>query len=123
VEADLLLGDLVAAGRWDYVVIYSDHGMTLYPPGQTSVACHHGLASPARDTASFGVWGQGVRENVRLSAVQDVLCVAPLVAHLLKLPVSQELPCVQSGAFDTLLAEVLTPEFLAARPPTYVAAW
>ena len=122
IEADLLLGDLLAAGRWDYVVLYSDHGMTLYPPAQ-QLPCHHGLDTPAAVSASFGVLGPGVRENLRLSAVQDVLCVAPLVAYLLDLPVSQELPCVASGAFATLLGEAFTPEFLAARPPRYSARW
>jgi hypothetical protein len=122
-EADVLLSNLLAAGRWDYVVTYSDHGMTLYPPGQRSVPCQHGLRTVAGQSASFGVRGPGVREGVRLPAVQDVLCVAPLVAYLLNLPVSQELPCVASGAFETLLGDVFTPEFLAARPPSYVAQW
>ncbi len=122
IEADMLLGNLLAAGRWDYLVLYSDHGMTLYPPGQ-ALPCHHGLGTPAQQSASFGVHGPGVRAGVRLPDAQDVLCVAPLIAHLLDLPVSQELPCVVSGAFETLLANVFTPEFLAARPPKYAARW
>ncbi len=122
IEADMLLGNLLAAGRWDYLVLYSDHGMTLYPPGP-GLPCHHGLGTPAQQSASFGVHGPGVRAGVRLPVPQDVLCVAPLIAYLLDLPVSQELPCVVSGAFETLLANVFTPEFLAARPPKYAARW
>lgn len=121
-EADMLLGNLLAAGRWDYLVLYSDHGMTFQPP-ELGLPCHHLLGTPAQQSASFGVHGPGVRAGVRLPAVQDVLCVAPLLAYLLDIPVSQELPCVVSGAFETLLENVFTPEFLAARPPKFVARW
>jgi hypothetical protein len=99
-EADLLLADLLAAGRWDYVLIYSDHGMTLYPPGATAVPCQHLLNSPAQTAASFGVYGPGVKAGQRLGAPLDVLCVAPLAAYLLGIQVSAELPCVATGKFQ-----------------------
>jgi hypothetical protein len=121
-EADILVGELLAAGRWDHVLIYSDHGMTMYPPG-FSVPCQHGLGTPAQAAASFGVHGAGVKVGQRLAEPIDVLCVAPVAAYLLGLPVSRELPCVASGAFATLLADLFTPQYLASHPPRYTARW
>jgi len=122
-EADVLLGELLAAGRWDYVLIYSDHGMTLYPENSGGLPCHHGLGTPAQTSASFGVHGPGVKVGQRLPDPLDVLCVAPLAAHLLGLPVSNELPCVASGEFSALLADLFTPQYLASHPPRYAAGW
>jgi hypothetical protein len=121
-EADILLGELLAAGEWDHVLIYSDHGMTLYPPGTTPV-CHHGLGTPAQASASFGVYGPGVKAGQRLANPLDVLCVAPVAAYLLGIPVSNEVPCVASGAFSGLLADLFTPQYLASHPPRYTARW
>lgn len=122
-EADVLLGELLAAGRWDYVLIYSDHGMTRYPAGIGTVPCHHGLDTPAQTAASFGVHGPGVKGGQRLAEPLDILCVAPLAAYVLGLPVSRELPCVTSGKFSALLADLFAARYLVRHPPRYAARW
>jgi hypothetical protein len=118
-EADEQVAALLATQTWDYVVVTSDHGMTAYPPGQT-LPCQHGL-SPAVTSGSFGVRGPGVRPGP--VGLQDVLCVAPLLAYLLDVPVARALPCVASGAFATMLGELFDAAHLEARPPIYVDTW
>jgi hypothetical protein len=118
-EADGQVAALLGTHAWDYVVVTSDHGMTAYPPGVT-LPCQHGLP-PAVDNGSFGVRGPGVRPGPL--GLQNVLCVAPLLAYLLDTPVARDLPCVASGAFDTMLAEIFDTAHLEAQPPMYVDTW
>jgi hypothetical protein len=117
-EADLHLATLMETARWDYVVFLSDHGMTRTPWAR--IPCGH-VHGPAL-RGILGVHGPGVRPGVRLPT-QSVLCAAPLLAYLLGLDVSAEMPCVASGEFDRLLAATFTPAHLRAWPPSYVGAW
>jgi len=50
-------------------------------------------------------------------------CVAPLLAYLLDVPVARALPCVASGAFETMLGELFDAGHLETRPPIYVDTW
>jgi hypothetical protein len=117
-EVDQALGELLALSDFDYVVIASDHGMV--PDDSLGVPCHHLL--PQAFAGIFALAGPGVRQGIELPT-QDPLCTAPLLAYLMGLPVSSELPCVASGAFADALEDIFTPEHLAAKPPTYVAQW
>jgi hypothetical protein len=119
-EADEQFAALLATRTWDYVLIVSDHGMTQVTTDPTQIACHH-LMPPALDSSTFGIRGRGVRAGP--VGVQSVLCVAPLLAYVLDVPVSTELPCVASGAFGTMLSDLFMPEHLAAHPPTFIASW
>jgi hypothetical protein len=119
-EADEQFAALLATQTWDYVLIVSDHGMTQVTTDPTQVDCHH-TTPPALDSSTFGIQGRGVRPGP--VGVQSVLCVAPLLAYVLDVPVSAAVPCVTSGAFGTMLSDLFTPEHLAAHPPTFVPSW
>ena len=119
-EADEQLAALLATHTWDYVVLVSDHGMTQVTTDPGVVACHH-TTPPALQSSTFGIRGRGVRAGP--AGVQSVLCVAPLLAYLLDVPVSTALPCVASGAFAAMLAELFTPAHLAAHPPAFIGSW
>jgi hypothetical protein len=111
-EADRWLGELLARMRYDYVVFASDHGMARNPgPGQ---AGHHGATTPQAHRGIFAVTGPGVRPGARVAAT--VLDVAPTVAHLLGLPVADDLP-------GRVLVEALTPRWQARRPVERVSHW
>ena len=118
-EADEQVAAVLATQAWDYVVFASDHGMTYYSP-TNQPPCHHTLP-PALDSGTFGVRGPGVQPGP--IDPQSVLCVTPLLAYLLDLPVSTALPCVASGAFATMLETLFTPAHLQTNPPAYTNVW
>ncbi len=118
-EAELHVAEILALGTWDYVMVTSDHGMMLDPV--SGLPCHH-VKQQAFDGV-FALTGPGVKSGIELP-VQDPLCTAPLLAYLLNLQVSQELPCVASGVFETsVLPSIFTAEHLAANPPGFVPQW
>jgi hypothetical protein len=100
------------------VLFLSDHTLTKGTGG--TPPCHH--TWPAAFDGIFSITGPGVHSDT-IAARTNVLCVAPLLAYVLQLPIAQNLPCVMEGAFDTLLQETFTAAHLATRPPQYVPTW
>jgi hypothetical protein len=117
-ESNLHAAALLAKDAWDYVLFLSDHTLTSEP--QSPVPCHH-IRAAAFD-GIFSITGPGVRAGNDAERT-NVLCVAPLLAYVLKLPIAQDLPCVAGGAFDTLLQDTFTAAHLATHPPQYVSTW
>jgi hypothetical protein len=117
-ESDLHTATVLAKNAWDYVLFLSDHSLTNEP--ESPVVCHH-IRAAAFD-GIFSITGPGVRAGNDAQRT-NVLCVAPLLAYVLKLPIAQNLPCVAGGAFDTLLQDTFTAAHLATHPPRYVPTW
>ncbi len=69
---------------------------------------------------TFGVAGPGVVPG-KVPKI-SVLCFAPIVAYTLGLPISEELPCVESGEFQSALEAIFEPEHLRNNPARYVAS-
>jgi hypothetical protein len=89
IEADDMIARMLETSRYDYVVITSDHGMDRNPsPGLPG---HHTRFQPAAWDGIFIAAGRGIRPGTRFERA-SVLDVAPTLAYLLRLPVSDELP-------------------------------
>jgi len=112
VELDDLLGRVLEASDYDYVVITSDHGMDRNPePGLTG---SHDRRQPAAWDGIFIAAGPGIRPGTLVEGA-TVLDVAPTLAYLLRLPVSRELPGVVLDIFEE--------RWEARRPIRWVDSW
>ncbi len=113
-EADLHLRELLDVAHYDYVMLVSDHSMTVnidYP--HPSVNGIHTL--PQSYHGIFALMGPGVVPGRTLDTV-SVLDVAPTIAYLLGLPVARNLP-------GRVVTEAFTPAHLAAHPIRTVPSW
>ena len=110
-EADDWLARVV--GRFDYVVMVSDHGMGRNPaPGLSG---QHGSNIPNARPAIIAISGPSVKTGFNLGAV-SIFDVAPTVAWLVDAPVSDELP-------GRVLSEAFEPRFLAQHPIQSIPSW
>jgi predicted AlkP superfamily phosphohydrolase/phosphomutase len=113
-EADAWLAELFEVITYDYVILVSDHGMTRRMSG----AGLSGIHDPEHPESHYGILsitGPGIVENQHLG-VATVLDVAPTVAHLLGLPVAQDLP-------GRVLTQSFSEDFLLYLPPLEVPSW
>jgi hypothetical protein len=113
-EADLQIGQLLAAVSYDYVLLASDHSMTLHPEFPNGNSSGHHVSAPAFH-GIFALRGPGVVSGLTLPAV-SILDIAPTLAYLLDLPVAEDLP-------GRVITEAFTPEHLAAHPVETVPSW
>jgi hypothetical protein len=113
-EADRWLEKLLASVHFDYVVFVSDHGMTRRASDVGLVGAH-GPGQPEAHTGIFSITGPGVRAGAELEGV-TVLDVAPTLAHILGMPIAEDLP----GHF---LADAFEDDWLANHPVETVATW
>ena len=112
-EADAWLAELFEVIAYDYVILVSDHGMGRGREGQLAGA--HGPRNPEAHVGSLSSTGPGSVENQHLGAA-TVLDVAPTVAHLLGLPVAQDLP-------GRVLSQSFSDDDLLSLPYLEVASW
>jgi hypothetical protein len=111
-EIDAWLGQLLSARHYDYVVFVSDHGMTRstmgFPGG-------HGSTNPEAHDGIFSITGPGVVPGIRIPAM-NVFDVAPTLAYILELPISDELP-------GRMLKEAFDLAYLFDHPPSRTPTW
>ena len=112
-EADAWLAELFEVISYDYVILVSDHGMAPGVPGQ--LPGQHARINVEAHVGILSITGPGIVENQHLGAA-TVLDVAPTVAHLLGLPVGQDLP-------GRVLSESFSDADLLSLPPREVASW
>jgi arylsulfatase A-like enzyme len=113
-EADVWLGELLERAHYDYVLFVSDHGMDRNDlPG--IFKGHHHAGLPESHIGIFALSGRGVRRGVELDTV-DVRDFAPTVAHLLGLPVADDLP-------GRVLTEAFEGRWLRWNPIETVETW
>jgi hypothetical protein len=112
-ELDAWLGEHLAAVHYKYIVIVSDHGMTRTGPNAV-FSGGHGTTEPEAHHGIFAVSGPGVVPGA-LDEV-SILDVAPTVAYLLRLPISDELP-------GRVVVEAFRPAALDVRPIQTVPSW
>jgi hypothetical protein len=113
-EADEWLAELFEVIEYDYVVLVSDHGMARRASGIGLPGAH----DPDHPDAHRGILlvaGPGVVADVHLGTA-SVLDVAPTVAHLLGLPVGEDLP-------GRVVVEAFEPGREQLYPVTTVASW
>jgi len=119
-ETDRLLGELLVAAPVDAnVLVVSDHGMHAYEPAlddpEQGTTGHHFDAPPG----VFAALGPEVRAagnlvgDPRRGRLGHVLEVAPLVLHLLGLPVPEHWPAARAGVE---LLRVVEPAWMRAHP-------
>jgi len=107
-EADRWLGELLEQVHYDYVVLLSDHAMAANPqPGEFPSGLHLGQAFDG----ILVIHGPGVvLPGVDLGKV-TLFEVAPTIAYLMGLPISEELPGrVLEEAIDELALYFVPPE-------------
>jgi len=112
-EADAWLGELFEILDYDYVILVSDHGMTVGETGDLPGG--HGPRGPESHTGILSITGPGIVENQHLG-VASVLDVAPTVAHLLGLPVARDLP-------GEVLSQAFRPGGVLSFPVREVESW
>jgi len=112
-EADAWLGELLRSADYPYVVLVSDHGMTLN--AGAGFSGQHGPEFPEAHEGILAIHGPGVRWNSDLGTV-SLLDVAPTLAYLLGLPVPDDLP-------GRLLEEAFYRARLRYDPVQRVATW
>jgi hypothetical protein len=113
-EADRHLRELLSTVHYDYVMLLSDHAMTVNPtfPSPPLSGIH---TLPPAFHGIFALRGPGVVIGRELAGV-SALDVAPTLAYLLRLPVARSLP-------GRVLTEAFTPAHLAAHPVRRTPRW
>lgn len=101
--------------RFDYVILVSDHGMTRNYPGVAGLPGQHGFNYPDAHWGILVVAGPSLRKGLDLGAV-SVFDVAPTVAYLMGLPISDELP-------GRILEEAFLPGRVEREPAERVPTW
>jgi hypothetical protein len=118
VEADRLLGELLAKVPANAtVVMLSDHGMhvdpvTMYEPSALTSGAHEDAAPGV-----IGVLGPRAAKDGNLLAAADrgdVFQVAPMLMHMLDLPVPEHWPGATGGRI--LLERILNEDWRVAHP-------
>jgi hypothetical protein len=113
-EVDEWLGELFETIDYDYVVLVSDHGMTALTNGPGLPGAHD-PRHPESHVGILSVTGHGVLAGGHLGSA-SVLDVAPTVAHLLGLPVADDLP-------GRVLVEAFEPGREVYLPVETVPSW
>ncbi|MFG0316593.1 MAG: alkaline phosphatase family protein [Planctomycetota bacterium JB042] len=125
VEADRMIGEIVAAAPDDAnVIVCSDHGfhaVSTRRPNPNGFSAHH-LDGPPGVIVMAGpdVKAVGADEllsddrNVRPRNLGQVLEIAPVIHHLLGIPLARDLKVPDGGA---LMKNTVSDALKAARPP------
>ena len=111
-EADLRVGTLLGVRHYDYVMLLSDHAMSHNTRATPFCGRHE---EPPAFLGIFTLAGPGIRAGADLGTLSP-LDVAPTLAYLLGLPVSQALP-------GRVVTEAFTAEHLASHPIRTVPGW
>ena len=111
-EAEQHVTRILAAAHYDYVVLASDHTMTLNPVPGGLPGIH---TIPPTFDGIFAISGPGIVPGHDLGTV-SLLDVAPTLAYLLDLPVADDLP-------GDVVTAAFAADQLAAKPIRRVASW
>jgi len=112
-EADRFLAELLETVKYQTVVVLSASGMSRVHDGILT-----GQHGPSVPEAHFGILimrGPGIRRGARLENA-SIFDVAPTLAHLLDLPVADDLP-------GHVLEEAFLEEELELRPVRSTESW